>query len=191
MKKSKLRQLIREEIVSELQKGIWLKPDKKELEKFKQEIFDLIHRTYKDIGGHPNIKSANDITSADISYWELINIDSDPYPDAVSGAKKKPPGNKFVVGATDGSTEAKKSYLYSRINALKSGGNYVEVSHKIADILVARGVPVINNERDVEKVLKKDITWIGKLRGKRGDGWYSRKIGGKTYDKILLGTPKI
>lgn len=190
MKKSELKHIIREEIIKELQKGIWLKADKNELKQFKKEIFDLIQKTYKPIGGHPNIKSPNDITTKDISFWEFIDVDNDPAPDAVSGAKIKPPGKKYVVGATDGSKEAKYAYLHSRINALKRPGNYMEVSHKIADILLAKGVPVVNNPEKVKNILKKDIKWIGEIPGKKGNGWYNRKIGGNSYDKILLGNPK-
>jgi len=191
MKKSQVRQIIREEIITELQRGIWLDASKKELEMFKKEIFDLIKQTYKPLGGHPNIKSPSDITSNDISKWELINLDADPAPDAVSGAKIKPAGNKLVVGATDGTNVAKKAYLHSRINALKRSGNYIEVSHKLADILIAKGVPIVSDENRVKQALKKDITWHGKLSGKNGDGWYSRKIAGSTYEKIMLGNPKV
>lgn len=191
MKKSELRKIIREEILKEMPTGIWLDADKKYLEKFKEEIFDLIKQTYKPIGGHPNIKSPNDITGNDISQWEFVNVDKDPDPDAVSGTKKKPAGNKFVVGATDGSPAAKKAYLHSRINALKRPGNYVEVSHKIADILLARGVPVVDDPEKVKKTLNKDITWVGENPPHKGDGWYSRKIDGKTLTKILLGNPKV
>jgi hypothetical protein len=191
MKKSEIRNIIREEIISELQRGIWLQPNKKELEQFKEEMFGLIKKTYADIGGHPDFKSPKDITRDDISYWEFINIDSDPGPDAVSGAKIKPPGNKFVVGATDGSSTAKKAYLHSRINSLKRPGNYIEVSHKIADILLAKGVPIINSKENVEKILGKPVKWLGTVSGHDGDGWYNRKIGSDSYNKIMLGRPKI
>jgi hypothetical protein len=51
-------------------------------------------------------------------------------------------------------------------------------------------VPVINDEEKVRAILKgKDLEWHGEHpEGKQeGDGWYTRKIGGKAVTKTLAG----
>lgn len=180
----KLKQLLNE-ILSEkkLPKNKWVRLKGNDFKEFAEELFDMIQKTYAPIGGHPNYKSPSDINPSDASYWQVIDVDSDDDPDAVSVAKIKPPGKKYVAGATDGEKPSKRAYISSRIDVLKKPGNYVEASHKIADILASNGVPIIDDEDKVRKTLKKDIVWIG-------DGYYKRKIGSKMYTKRLFGVPK-
>jgi len=50
----------------------------------------------------------------------------------------------------------------------------------------------VDNQEDVQKVLGKEITWLGNHpEGKYPDynGWYSRQIGESEEIKILLGRP--
>ena len=52
--------------------------------------------------------------------------------------------------------------------------------------------PFVDNEEDVQKVLGKEIEWIGPHpEGKypKHPGWYKRKLGGNMHMKILLGRP--
>ncbi len=74
---------------------------------------------------------------------------------------------------------------------LNEPGNYVEISGAAFDSFVGRaGVPVINDEEKVRAILKgKDLEWHGEHpEGKKeGDGWYTRKIGGKAVTKTLAG----
>jgi hypothetical protein len=66
---------------------------------------------------------------------------------------------------------------------LKTPGNYVEVSGKIKDILLAKGVPVVTDKAAIEKVMGKKAINI------QDDGSYTRYINGKETQKILLGKP--
>ena len=167
-----------------LPKNKWVNLKGKELEGFRDEIYDLVKKSYSAIGGHPNIKSPSDINMSSINYWEAIDIDDDPEPDAVSGAKRKSGGIKYTLGATDGTSPAKRAYIGSRIKLLKKKGHYAELSHKIASIMASNGVPVVKDENTVRQVLKgKDITWLE-------DGWYERNIGGKKFKKRMFGVPK-
>ena len=167
-----------------LPKNKWVNLKGKDLDEFRNEIYDLIKSTYASIGGHPNIKSPSDISLSSINYWEAIDVDNDPDPDAISGAKKRAGGRKYTIGATDGSSPAKRAYVGSRIKKLKQKGHYAEMSHKIADIMASSGVPIVDDEDKVRQVLKgKPITWLG-------DGWYERSIGGKKFKKRMFGKPK-
>ena len=167
-----------------LPKNKWVNLKGKELAEFRDEIYDLVKKSYASIGGHPNIKSPSDIDMTSINYWEVIDVDSDPKPDAVSGGKKKSSGMKYTLGATDGTSPAKRAYIGSRISKLKKKGHYAELSHKIASIVASNNVPIVKDEETVRKVLKgKDITWLE-------DGWYERNIGGKKFKKRMFGVPK-
>ena len=176
----KLKDLLNEA----LPKNKWIKLTKKDLSDFRNEIFDLVKKTYASIGGHPNIKSPSDISLSTIDYWDGIDVDDDPDPDAVSGAKRRKGGKKYTLGATDGSSPAKRAYVGSRIKNLKKSGHYAELSHKIADIMASTGVPIVDDEAAVRKVLVgKKINWLG-------DGWYERAVGGKKFKKRMFGKPK-
>jgi len=170
--------------IETLSKNKWIQLSGKELKLFRDEIFDMIKQSYASLGGHPNIKSASDINVSSINYWDVIDVDNDPEPDAVSGAKKRTGGKKYTMGATDGSGAGKRAYIKGRIKMLNKLGHYAELSHKIADILASSGVPIVDDEEIVKKVLSgKDINWLG-------NGWYERKIGGKNYKKRMFGKPK-
>jgi len=183
-----LRHIIREEIskvvLEKLSKGKWSKVKGSDLKKYDDEIYQMIKQSYAAIGGHPNFKGPQDVNTSDANAWDVVDVDGDEVPDAVSAAKLKPAGKKYVMGATDGSSEAKRSYIIQRIKDLNKTGNYVEASHKIADILSKRGVPIVDDEEVVRKTLKKDIEWLG------NGGYYKRSIGGKTVTKRMFGKPK-
>ena len=172
------------ELLEHLPPKKWVKASPKDIEEYKQVIFDLIKQSYAPIGGHHDFKSPSDIKLVNNQYFEIEDVSGDDEPDVVSVAKKTPSGTKFVAGATDGTKEAKREYIRQRIEKLKRHGYYIEVSGRIADILLSAGVNVVDDEQLVRKVLKgKDIEWLG-------NGWYKRKLGGKMHKKILLGYPK-
>ena len=165
-------------------KGKWITLSGKALDKFKDELADLINIAYKDIGGHANFKSSADITTKDMQMWHAIDLDDDPQPDALNVYKKKSAGMKSVALGHDGSKKAKHSVLNNKISKFKSKGWFGEVSGKMYDILKSRGVKIIQDPNVVRAVLSpKKIKWIG-------DGWYERTIGGSTHKKVMVGFPK-
>ena len=101
-------------------------------------------------------------------------------------------GIKWSGVGHDGSKKSKKLYLSHKTAALKSPGNYNELSEKLADMILTSGIPYVNNQKDVEKILGKKVEWKGKSsEGKKGNGWYIRSVGGiSPKEKILVGTPK-
>jgi len=172
-------------LITELEKNKWHVASNSEVDHEKKEILDLIQLAYKSIGGHPNFQSSNDITSGEGGdEYEVIDLDNDPEIDAVTAVKIKPSGKKIVAIGHDGSKEAKSATINRNAELLKTPGWYIEVSDKIKDILLAKGVKPITDEETVRKTLKgKDIVW-------HGDGTYDRKIGGEMHTKMILGNPK-
>ena len=165
-------------------KNKWITLSGKALDKFKDEISDLINIAYKDIGGHANFKSSKDVNNKDMQVWHAVDLDDDPGPDAVNIYKKKKHGHKSVGMGHDGSGAAKSSVIKNKVAHLKKSGWFVEVNAKLYNIFKSRGIEAVTSEKAVRYILQgKDIKWIG-------DGWYTRNIGGDNHKKIMMGVPK-
>ena len=190
-----------EEYVTENTSGQLIKPKRGKVIKFNHkkypelagEFYNLIATAYFEIGGHAKIKSPNDVfADPDWNYWEGIDIHGDSDFDMIMFGKNTKYGVKYSGVGHDGSSPAKREYISARGRDLQKLGFYIEVSGKIADILMnSYNVPSVSDEKIVEKVLGKKVDWIGMKKGQPGNGWYSRKLGGKMHDKILLGRPKV
>lgn len=172
-------------ILTELEKDKWQSLSDTEVDTEKETILSLVQTAYKEIGGHPNFKSSNDVTSGEGGdEYEVIDLDDDPEIDAVTSVKVKPSGKKFVAIGHDGSKAAKSAAVNRNAELLKKPGWYIEVSDKIKDILLSKGVKPVTDEDTVRNALKgKEIIW-------NGDGTYDRKIGGEMHTKMMLGNPK-
>tara|TARA_R110002050_G_scaffold277250_1_gene422860 strand:- start:212 stop:766 length:555 start_codon:yes stop_codon:yes gene_type:complete len=168
----------------DLPKGKWVDLDDVDQSKYAENIFDLIKTAYASIGGHSNYSSSDDVVGSEgNSDYEVINLDDDPDIEAVSVSKKKSAGNKFVATGHDGSKIAKSAVVSHKADELKKPGYFIEVSGRIKDILLGKGVPMVTDEKTIEKALK------GKDVEMNDDGSYQRKIAGKMHTKVLLGNP--
>ena len=104
--------------------------------------------------------------------------------DAATIAKYKPSGKKFVALGHDGSSAGKSAAVNHQVDKLKKGGYYVEVSGKMRDIFIAKGLEPVTDEATVRRALKgKELKW-------NEDGSYDRKIGGTIHTKMMFGKPK-
>tara|TARA_R100000008_G_C3548761_1_gene149110 strand:+ start:79 stop:717 length:639 start_codon:yes stop_codon:yes gene_type:complete len=152
------------------------------------EFYDLIDTAYANIGGHLNLQNVEDLPDK-YTNWSAIDLDDDPEPDALRFAK----GKKMAGTGHDGTRKAIDAYLEKTSSLLKEEGYYGEMSKAIAHIMITRhSVPYVPSHEDVEKVLGKQVDWIGPHpEGKYPgyDGWYSRGIGGSQEMKIMLGNP--
>jgi len=171
-------------LYEDLPKGKWIDLDDVDQGEYAENIFDLIKTAYASIGGHSNYQSPTDVigSEGDADY-EVINLDDDPDIEAVSVSKKKPAGDKFVATGHDDSKVAKSVVVNHKADKLKKSGHYVEVSGRIKDIMLGKGVPMVTDEDTIKKALK------GKEIEMNDDGSYQRKIAGKMYTKVLLGKP--
>lgn len=170
-----------------------VKFDYKKHPELADEFFDLIQTAYQELGGHAKIKSPADVFSdPDWNYWEGVDLHGTRDFDMIMFGKNTKFGVKYSGVGHDGSSTAKRSYLSAKGAELKNLGYYLEVSGKIASILMKDyAVPVVTDQATVEKVLGKPVEWIGNKAGEQGTGWYSRKLGGAKHSKILLGRPKV
>jgi hypothetical protein len=170
-----------------------IKFDYKKYPELADEFFDLISIAYKELGGHAKVKSPSDVFSdPDWNYWEGVDLHGTQDFDMIMFGKKTKFGVKYSGVGHDGSSDAKRSYISAKGAELKNLGYYLEVSGKIANILMKDyAVPVVTDQATVEKVLGRPVEWIGNKPGEQGTGWYSRKLGNDKHDKILLGRPKI
>lgn len=159
--------------------------DVKKNRNVQQDIFDIINAAYGPIGGHPDFPNADSVP-ADNNITDVIDTDAPDDVDAVVLSKTTPFGKKLTTLGSDGGAEAKREVLKKAVDILNTQGSYVEASGKLLDILIARGAPIVDDEQTVRTVLRgKEIQWHGK------GGAYSRKIGGKTHEKKMLGNPRI
>ena len=191
-------------VVNELRSGELFNPkrnkptqfDYKKHPELASEMFDLIQTAYAEIGGHSKVKSPDDVfADPDWNFWEGIDIHGTEDFDVVMFGSKTNYGIKYAGVGHDGTRDAKLAYLNSRGKDLKNLGFYVEVSGKVADILIKKyGVPVVNDKDIIGKVLGKPIDYKGENpddSNAAGDGWYIRTIAGHSHTKIMLGRPKI
>jgi hypothetical protein len=160
------------------------------------ELFTLINTAYAEIGGHSKVTSPNDVfNDPDWDYWAGIDIHNSNDFDIIIFGKKTKFGIKYTGVGHDGTRDAKREYLEQRGKELKELGYYVEVSGKIAEILINKyNVPQVDSQEDVEKVLGKSVEWLGKNPdglSTSGNSWYRRMLAGHPHNKIMLGKPKI
>jgi len=174
-------------------RGKVLKFDHKKHPELSGEFYDLISTAYAEIGGHAKIKSQDDVfADPDWNYWEGLDIHGTEDFDMIMFGKKTKFGVKYSGVGHDGTSQAKRAYISARGKELNKLGFYIEVSGKIAQILIDKyDVPVVSDEATVEKVIGKKVEWIGDKDGVAGNGWYTRKLGGAKHDKILIGRPKV
>ena len=157
-------------------------------------IFDMIDKTYRNIGGYPDFKKPTDLPDNHTD-WYAADVDKDPDPDITTFGKAKAGNFKLTGAASDGSEPA-KAFLINKLGKLmNTSGNYAEASDALAHVLITRKqVPFVGDEESIQKLLPgKSFTFLGKHpKGKYPgyDGWYERDIAGKKLLKIILGNPK-
>lgn len=150
------------------------------------QIFNLISRSYADIGGHVHFKTAADVPG-DHDQW-LLGMAVSPAMttlDAVVGVifgKAKKRGVKWTGAASTGLFGHRALVAEKMMLLCREPGNYAEVSGSLATLLIRRGCEPIDDAATVKSVIGKPIEWMT-------EGWYEREIGGATTRKILVGKP--
>lgn len=182
--------------VLNLKRNQWKKITSKNLKEIQDEVFDLIQVAYAEIGGHAKIQKPEDILKdTSWNYWEGVDIHDTPDLDLIIWGKKTKFGVKFSGVGHDGEKDSKRKYLDQRSIDLKKLGYYIEVSGKLAEILMNKyNVPAVEDKDTINQVLGKSVEYHGDHpidQSTPGKGWYTRKIGNSSHTKILLGKPKI
>jgi hypothetical protein len=176
-------------------KNQWVEINKDDYDDLTDDFYKLIQTAYKEIGGNLQVAKPEDILNQEWNYWKAIDIDHKPDFEVIRAAKVTPFGHKSTVVGHDGSRDAKSAYMQSFVKDLKTRGEYVEVSHKLAEILINKyNVHVVINPDSVKKVLGKPLEWNGKHPTDShmpGEGWYTRTIAGRPMTKIMVGRPVV
>ena len=178
----KLRPLI-EAFADDYKKGSWVELPTNAVQKYSNELADLIVQAYATKGGNFEIQSGDDLKNSDLKYWIATDVDTDPNPDATIGGKPTKYGTKITIMGQDGGPAAKKSVVTKTIELMKKRGFYAEVDPDLAQKF---GMQPIKDQGLVSKVLS------GKELEFNADGSYQRAISavGKIKTKVLIGIPK-
>ncbi len=158
-------------------------------EQHRQEIYDMITKSYAKIGGFSGLgsesKEESDSIHSEIS--DTSNI--------IKGVKrngkltainfyKNQYGRKSYISATDGTPQGKQDWLKIKLEDHEQQRAWGEASGAVEHIYNKIGNPVIPIDI-ASKIINKPITPLN-------DGEkYSRKIGGKEHIKTAYGHPKI
>ena len=169
--------------------------DRKEREKYADEVWELLQKSYAKIGGikGSGFNSKQDMID-NIPFWKLTKKNGKII---VANFYKDKNGRKRVATATDGSDEAKKAL--ANILVQEFSRSYFEVSKGMLKFLINLvGMDFIKKyaktPKEAGKILKKDISLPDDNDShmvkypELKDFLYQRKIASKLETKILLGT---
>lgn len=142
------------------------------------DVWAMVQKTYASIG--VKVSSPNEILSK-YDVWDL-NI-QEGRPIAFSLSHRTKFGFKVGLLGSDGSLEGKTVAVRNLRNNYNRDGYYTEVSHKVKDIVLASGAPVVCATY-VSEVLGKPIEPVDEIS-------YRRNISGVGFvTKVMVGSPR-
>lgn len=148
-------------------------------------MWNTYEKEYKKLGMDLSVSNVDDFKK-EYKAVLLIDIDTDPMPDAFIIFSDNRYGNKINLLWTDGQHESKRVLVKKLITVLNLGDWWIEASLKIEEILSKNNIPYLVKEEDIKKLINKDIVYLG-------NGYYSRKLAlyNKWITKRIYGIPKI
>jgi hypothetical protein len=168
--------------------SIGFNPDHEKFrEKHRQEIHDMIRKSYESEKGYGGHAAGSDEESKaihqDISDSNIKAIKRDGKITAVNLYKDKH-GRKSIASATNGTDQGRKDWKQIKTDDHTQKRAWGEVSHKVLHIQTKMGIPKIPSTR-AKELLGKDVT---PTPGDEHE--YSRKIGKEVHKKVMMGHPK-
>ena len=156
-------------------------------EQHRQEMHDMIQKSYKPIGGYLGLQSGSkeesDAIHGDISKSIIKATRRDGKITALNMYKKQH-GRKSITSATDGTDRGKKDWMKTKLEDHEQKRAWGEVSGAPEHIQRKLGVPVVPASK-ASKLLGKKVERI------KGDKErYSREIAGHPHVKVIMGYPK-
>jgi len=131
----------------------------------RDEIFDLIDKSYSYIGGNVDIKAPTHLSDPKLNDYSTFlgwDIDQDPEADVVRGMKPKAGKMKLTLSATDGSKGAANFVVDDTAGRLSDGQHYAEMSGRAATAQMKKSTPACTDESIARSLLPgKTITWFG------------------------------
>ena len=158
--------------------NLWDKSDK---EKYADEIWEILQKSYEKIGGFKSYEDKEDMIK-DSSLWKIVKKDGKIV--FVSVYKDKF-GRKAVALGTDGSDTGKKYFKEVKDADMNLKRSWAEVSGSVEHYLSKK-----HSDSKVSNKFAKELT--GKeIISKNDDKFhYTRKIANHEHEKVIYGYPK-
>ncbi len=145
---------------------------------YQAQIWEMYQETYRRIG--MSISSAAELLRYPV--WE-VERGSDGGIVAFNVFKTTSFGLKSALIGHDGSPEGKSAAVHGMRTKFKQSGVYGEVSHKVRDIVLSAGAPVVCSNQ-ASAILGKPTTATGPIT-------YTRSLSGVgVVEKTLVGRPR-
>ena len=177
MKKSELRQIIKEEIVNLISERFINLFNKEDIQKYIDDIWDIMQLTYAPIGGFKTANSPQELLNK-IYLAKLVRKNGKIVAAALYSDKY---GRKAIAGGSDGSEVGRNAIKQIFREDAQLKRSWGEFSGRPEELLLKYGgVPIPNDA--VEDILGKEIL------SKDKDGFhYTRLINGEPLRKIMIG----
>ena len=181
------KSFLNEDLLLERVLSIGINPNHEKFrEHHRQEIHDILRKSYANIGGYggktSGSKEESDAIHHDISHAAIKAVRRNGKISAVNLYKKQH-GRKSVGSGTDGSEQGKKDWRKTSLEDHEQKRAWGEFSGAAEHLTKKIGMPVIPSNR-AGKLLNKQIK-------PHDDGeHYEREIGGHMHTKIMMGHPK-
>ena len=170
-----------------ISKNKWIQMLKrKDRKEIANNLYVLIDNSYGPLGGHPSVKSIDDIFNSAVTHWEAIDLDLDPEADSVVFGKKTEFGIKIDGMGHDGLKASRKELIKKLVALLQKPGYWIEASDKVAELLYKSSVPYLDMKDDVVKIFPAGVEWLD------NKGEYIREVSkGVKRTETVFGRPLI
>lgn len=148
-----------------------------DIEKYIDDIWDIMQESYKDIGGFATAGSKEELVSK-VGFAKLVRRNGRI---VAASLYKDQYGRKAIAGGSDGTTQGVADLKKILYDDMKHQRAWAESSGAVEYLLTKYGGVPVSNEY-AEELLGK------KILSKDPDGYhYTREIGGKPYKKVIIG----
>lgn len=158
--------------------------DVQKKEEYLDQVWDILQDSYRAIGGIANISEPEELLD-DEYIWKMVTKNKEVL--AVQLYKTHGGGRKIFVGGCKATPQGKEAFYKLALEDVKrlERGAWAEVSGSMEGVYIFKlgATPI---PADVSKEILNDM---GKdIVSTSSDGFhYTRKIGGKPYEKIMFG----
>lgn len=174
-----------QELIMEHFVNLFVDKDGDKIEKYKDEVWDILVASYKSIGGIFGVDNIQDLIN-DTDFWKLCTKANKVVACALYSWKRG--GRKLICGGTNQTSEGKEWFYKILEEDIKFSHReaWAEVSDKLEHVMIKKlgAIPVPSN---VAKKILKDKVFISYNK----DGYhYTRSIAGHEHEKIMVANPE-
>lgn len=173
-----------QELIMEHFVNIFIDKDDAKVQKYKDEVWDILQASYASIGGLFGIDTVNDLIK-DTDFWKLCTKNNKVVACAIYSVKRG--GRKLVCGGTNQTPEGKQWFYKILDEDIKFSHreSWAEVSDKLEHVMIKKlgAIPVPSN-------VAKKIMYDKEFIAYNPDGYhYTRNIAGHEHEKIMVANP--